>query len=554
MGADRHGEVGVAGRSARQGGERLSVARDDELLVVVVVGPGKDDIQERRHAGEIAGSWQGFAEEHADLPRAGQVVGALARHADGEVRPPVAVVVAGAGQGLPEGRVGARAENRAARDGGDAGALRPNRAPVEDIDRAGQGQNAVGDFRRADGDIGQAIGVHVAHGGEGQAEISVGKGAGDDGPFVAERVCRERRGQGSAAEEDVGAARQLGAAPRGPRDEVGKPIAVHVRAGQRPAQLDAVGAAREPEADAVEARARVDRRRQIAGAENHQNLAGVGVSAGVHVGRAHGEVIDAVAVNVAAARHGHAEARVALTALDGDIGVAFQIDDRAAGAAAEDNVRAARLVQGALGLRRGVRRADDEVGHAVAVDIARGRDGEAGLLAGAGAYDARRAQRVDVDGGGQVRRAVDDLDGARVGDLVIVIAVHVAERAGETDGEVVEPVAVEIPEARHRRSEERVLLGGENGGERRRARHRDRASGARGRGEDIGFAAGEAVLLGVGSPGDQLRPAVAVEISGVGDAGAEPSGAHGAFPHEIAGDRAGAAGAGRVARERRRDA
>ena len=367
--AEEH--VGRAGVRAAEG---VGVGRDDaELAQAVAV-----DVVDRgdRRAEAVAGvapsmRKPGPARAGADRlgrrPAADDVDGAGARRAGcgrrraaptpmsgtpSPVRSPRPVTVRPKKPSWSPPRIGYPASPRASSSHGAAG-----RAAEDDVDRARAGVGPRRGERRADEHLAAAVAVEVAHAADAEAGAPAGRAV-EPQPAFPERVEVDHVA-GDRLREDhegrAGVAAVGGVRALGADDHLGPPVAVHVGHG----------------ADAG-ARAVVRRLRR----EPH------------------------------------------------DAGRAARVELRGARAAEDDVGRAGPRLGLALAAERLAdpvavrvdRRADDHVGQAVAVDVARRRDGAAEAVAGlrAGQPHAARAQLAEVLGqalGG----AEDDVGGAGVG-------------------------------------------------------------------------------------------------------------------------------------------
>ncbi len=344
---------------------------------------------------------------------AGQAAGRGGR-ADGDVGEAIAVDVARAGdrEAEPRGAGGGGRDRPGRRRWGRRGA-----AEV-DVRAADVGHGAVPPIRARD-HVGEAVAVDVARAGHGVAEAGAG--------LIGRIERRRRRGAepGSESVEEVSPPLVGQVAVRRVRadDHVGEPVAVDVaRAGDRPAEAGAgqVGGVRRPGG----------RRRQPGRASGEQ----IGAPLVDHVAagrvRAHDDVAEAVAVDVARAGHGHAE--------EGSRGVGrVGRPRRTAGKAGR---RAAEEVRAPLVGDRAIPEvgADERVAETVAVVVAGGGDGVAKLRVGlVGGVDRPRRRRRESGGGAEVEESAPLVGGGhavpqvRADDHVgVAVAVRVA-RAGD---------------------------------------------------------------------------------------------------------------------------
>ena len=344
-----------------------------------------------------------------DAARARQVRGGAHR----EIREAVPVQVTGGREAFAE--VCLRARARPLVPAGEAA-----RAAGEHLDLAGAGEG-VAVLRGARGDVGQRVAVGVAEPGDGLSEPGPHRGA----VVQVRRRGREHFEVGAAEVELHGAVVRAGGAgrvvARNTDDQVAVAVAVDVRA--RDGGAEGVVAARGYGPAGVDVRS---------GPAEHVHLT---ATPGC-LGRADGELAEAVTVHIADARDRLAEA------VPGAVPGPSRPGRDRAGRARLSQHEVDRPLVGARDERAG--RAHDDVRVAVPVDVTDPGHGLAELVAALEQGPDRRVQLevgqvVDAGGTSEPQR-----HGAAVG------YVHVGGRhAGH---EVVVAVPVEVPDARHRRA------------------------------------------------------------------------------------------------------
>ena len=477
-----------------------------------------------RAADEIDRGRQALAPED-DKAAAG--VGATGRvgaaGTEDQVGEAVAVDVASRGDRGAQFVTGALAiDHEAAATGGNVRKLDRRRAGAAEDDVAATGVcTRRGVEGRADDQVGQTVAVDVAGQGHRDTGAVTAAFAVDDKTTASGgHGCEVDRGRARATEHQVGAPR-VAAAGRvglpGTDDEVGQPVAVDV-----PDRGDCVAAGvtgalgDDHETAAARSHRRQLDRGVVGTAEHHVAAAALGAGRGVAAVRADDQVGDAVGVDVAGGRDIKAALVERGLAVDDEAALPAchgrEVDARPR-AAAEDHIAAAGI---GTACRVGTEGADDQVGQAVAVEVAHGRDTAAAAVGTALTIDAEAAAAArhgaELDGGGR-RAAEDDIAATRV---------HACGRVAEpgADDQVGQAVTVDVACGGH----------GDTAGVAGTLAVDDEAARATGHGgqvDDAGRRAAEDDIAAAGAiPGrgigcrrahDQVVQAVAVDISGRGD-------------------------------------
>ena len=243
----------------------------------------------------------------------------------------------------------------------------------------------------------------------------------DEDTAPSEHSLRRPRADLQAGDDDVGQERDVrgaGVLPlrraRGLRseEEIGLLVAVHVADSRdRPAGEVVGGGAVEPQPSLAELR-EVDPRRRPP-AEDHVHRARIVAAVLVGLLRADDDVCPAVPVEVSGSRDGARGVVELGGAVDSEASPAKRREVDPPRSAAEDDIRGARVLP-PVGIGR--RRADEDVGAAVAVDVARARDRPADSTEDDFAsgvpvdLEAALTERCEVDG---VRRALPEDDVGR---------------------------------------------------------------------------------------------------------------------------------------------
>ena len=257
------------------------------------------------------------------------------------------------------------------------------------------GANRSAGKRSADDQFGDAIAVDVARAADRAAGFVTRCGTLDH-KIGAVRGIGQIDGAGQARRAKHHIAGALGrVGTRCADDQIVDAIAIDVtRAAHRPAgNVQSRGALD----GQIGVSGEVDgHRKALIGAEHH--VAGAGTVAAVRGGVRHADdqIIDAIAVDVARAADRAAGFVKSRGALDGQVGVAREVDGRRkALIAAEHHVAGAGKV---TAIRVGSSGADDHIVDAIAVDVARATDREAGKVNRSGALDSQLGVGGEVDG------------------------------------------------------------------------------------------------------------------------------------------------------------
>ena len=342
------------------------------------------------------------------------------------------------------------ADIRAVRKGDGAGRV--------DAEHVFRGRPAGGD--RNDEAAVLEIGVVVGeHGRDAGVEQHGGRTLGEADLVAVEIDEHWRRVKSRPAEDHIGLAGIGAAIVAGQRadDEVVKAVAVDVAGrGNAPAGQVAVGIALDDEPVGRREAGKVDRGEPCRFAEDDIGLAGIDAAI-VAARRADDEVVKSVAIDVAGRRDAPARIVAGGIALDDEPvgrGEGGKVDRAEPCRFAEDDIGLAGIAAAIVA----VRGADDEVVIAVAVDVARRGDAEAGLVAvcvalddepvgggEAGKVDRAEACRFAEDDIGLadiVEAAVVAISGAD-DQVVIAVTIDVAGRRDAVPGAVVGGIALD---------------------------------------------------------------------------------------------------------------